>query len=62
MSFTVNLSSDQLAIQQKQQNITLKNGANVFVSFDIKNQKSAGVITYTMTATGDSPRNSDSLE
>lgn len=61
MSFVVSLVSSDIDIKETQQTVTLKNGANTFVSFDVQTRDGMDDINYVMNVVGDSPRNSDSV-
>jgi uncharacterized protein YfaS (alpha-2-macroglobulin family) len=62
MSFDVRMDSDNLSIIQNRKQISLKNGENTFVSFDGKTKNNDKNIHYTMTASGDNSKNSDSID
>ena len=62
MTFAVDLKADGLKVTQQHTQITLKNGANTFVSFDAQTRGDGKNIPYTMTVTGDSFKNSDGIQ
>lgn len=59
---TVSLNSPSLIVNKNTQKISLKNGANTFVSFPVQIKEKGKNITYTMSVRGDSDKNSDTVE
>ncbi len=60
MNFTVKLVSSDLTVSENTKKITLKDGANTFVTFNASAGQNKDV-SYTMSAFGDGEENSDSV-
>ena len=62
MQFLVKLNAKNLTVPIIEKRITLKEGENTFVSFDAQAKDNSDDIGYIMSITGDSLKNSDSVE
>lgn len=62
MSFVVKINSDNLSLGLNHKEITLKSGENAFVTFEAKAKNNNKDIYYSMSAVGDSTKNSDGID